>query len=62
MTDIKAEDLPEGCVIADEQTRWVKRWQTPGGEWQSAQGSLTGDWYINYRLTQGAVVLGEGLS
>lgn len=68
-TTKKAADLPDGSVVAIKSPKgvfdssvetWVKRWQTPGGEWQNASGDLAGNWYIDERLNAGAQVLREG--
>ena len=62
MTDIKAADLPDGSVVADDNTAWIKNHPTVTAAWRGTDGGYAGNWLVDKALEKGAQVLRGGPS
>lgn len=60
MTDIKAADLPEGSVVANERHAWVKSHPSAHSQWRGTSGGYYPDELVDKELAAGAMVLREG--
>ncbi len=63
MTDVKAADLPEGSVVANQHSAWIKvSKKLPDlGSWLGTGDDMsTYDWEPQAALDGGAIVLREG--
>jgi hypothetical protein len=62
MTNVKAADLPDGSVVANDRAAFIKTHPTKDSPWRGTDGSYAGDWYVDSLLGRGAVVLREGIT
>ena len=60
MTDVKAADLPEGSVVANDKHAFIKTHPSKNSEWRGTSGLYCGDWYVDELLSDGAAVLRRG--
>jgi hypothetical protein len=57
---MKAADLPDGSIVANENKAFIKNRPTRDSQWRGTDGSYARDWFIDDLLAEGAVVLREG--
>ncbi|GAA0494040.1 hypothetical protein Ade02nite_20780 [Paractinoplanes deccanensis] len=61
MNDIKAADLPDGSVVANNKHAFIKTHPTRTAQWRGTNGGFFGDWYIDELFTEGkTTVVREG--
>jgi hypothetical protein len=60
VNEIKAADLPDGSVVADNKQAFFKNHPSANSPWRGTSGGHFGDWKVDDALADGAVVLRHG--
>ncbi len=60
MAGIKAADLPDGSVVADDHSAWIKSHPREWAQWRGTDGGFAPDEFIDSALADKAAVLREG--
>lgn len=60
MAEVRAADLPDGSVVADDHTAWIKNHPREWAQWRGTDGGYAPDEFIDSALADGAMVLRGG--
>lgn len=60
MTTVKAAELPEGSVVANKVTVWIKNNPSEWSQWTGTTGGHYSNTHLQEAIDAGAVVLREG--